>query len=102
LYLPVAVDHGLQFEQITSTRLQEGGIAVLVVEGAIVNVTGQDREVPPIRITLLDSRGRELQEELFEAKEQHLEPGAKTSFSGRVVNPAERARNFSVSFELGS
>jgi hypothetical protein len=50
----------------------------------------------------LDSRGRELQEELFQAKEQHLEPGAKTSFSGRVVNPAERARNFSISFELGS
>jgi predicted Zn finger-like uncharacterized protein len=102
LHLPVALDHGLQFEQITSTRLQEGGIAVLVVEGAIVNVTRQDREVPPIRITLLDNRGRELQEELFEAKEQHLEPGAKTSFSGRVVNPAERARNFSVSFEVGS
>jgi predicted Zn finger-like uncharacterized protein len=102
LRLPIALDHGLQFEQITSTRLQEGGIAVLVVEGGIVNVTHHGREVPPIRITLLDSRGRELQEELFQAKEQHLEPGAKTSFSGRVVNPAERARNFSVSFEVGS
>ena len=102
LHLPIALDHGLKFDQITSTRLQEGGIAVLVVEGAIVNVTHHDRAVPPIRITLLDSRGRELQEELFQAKEQHLEPGAKTSFSGRVVNPAERARNFSISFELGS
>jgi predicted Zn finger-like uncharacterized protein len=102
LHLPIALDHGLEFQQITSTRLQEGGIAVLVVEGAIVNVTHHDRAVPPIRITLLDSRGRELQEELFQAKEQHLEPGAKTSFSGRVVNPAERARNFSVSFEVGS
>ena len=75
---------------------------MLVVEGAIVNVTHHDRAVPPIRITLLDSRGRELQEELFQAKEQHLEPGAKTSFSGRVINPAERARNFSISFEVGS
>ena len=102
LHLPIALDHGLKFDQITSTRLQEGGIAVLVVEGAIVNVTHHDRAVPPIRITLLDSRGRELQEELFQAKEQHLEPGAKTSFSGRVINPAERARNFSISFELGS
>ncbi len=102
LHLPIALDHGLKFDQITSRRLEEGGIAVLVVEGAIVNVTHHDRAVPPIRITLLDSRGRELQEELFQAKEQHLEPGAKTSFSGRVVNPAERARNFSVSFEVGS
>ena len=102
LGLPIAVDLGLQFEQITSTRLQEGGIAVLDVEGAIVNMTPQDRPVPPIRITLLDSGGRQLQEELFQAKEQHLEPGAKTSFSGRVVNPADRARNFSVTFELDS
>jgi predicted Zn finger-like uncharacterized protein len=102
LHLPIALDHGLEFQQITSTRLQEGGIAVLVVEGAIVNVTHHGRAVPPIRITLLDSRGRELQEELFQAKEQHLEPGAKTSFSGRVVNPAERARNFSISFEVDS
>jgi predicted Zn finger-like uncharacterized protein len=102
LGLPITVDLGLQFEQITSTRLEEGGIAVLVVEGAIVNKTPQDRPVPPIRITLLDSGGRELQEELFQAKEQHLEPGAKTSFSGRVVNPADRARNFSITFEVGS
>jgi predicted Zn finger-like uncharacterized protein len=102
LGLPITLDLGLQFEQITSTRLEEGGIAVLVVEGAIVNVTPQDRPVPPIRITLLDSGGRELQEELFQAKEQHLEPGAKTSFSGRVVNPADRARNFSITFEVDS
>jgi predicted Zn finger-like uncharacterized protein len=100
LHLPITLDHGLQFEEITSTRLQEGGIAVLVVEGAIVNATPHDRPVPPIRITLLDSGGRELQEELFRAKEQHLEPGAKTSFSGRVVNPADRARNFSITFEV--
>src|SRR5919106_851431 len=76
--------------------------AVLVVEGAIINVTPHDRPVPPIRITLLDSGGRQLQEELFRAKEQHLEPGAKTSFSGRMVNPADRARNFSVTFEVDS
>ena len=102
LGLPITVDLGLQFEAITSTRLQEGGIAVLVVEGAIVNVTPDDRPVPPIRITLLDSGGRQLQEELFRAKEQHLQPGAKTSFSGRVVNPADRARNFSITFEVDS
>jgi predicted Zn finger-like uncharacterized protein len=101
LGLPITVNLGLEFEGVKSTRLEEGGISVLVVEGAIVNVTSSDRPVPPIRITLLDQGGRQLQEELFEAKEQHLEPGAKTSFTGRVVVPAERARNFSVSFEAG-
>jgi hypothetical protein len=102
LGLPVTVQLGLQFEGVTSKRLDEGGVSVLVVEGAIVNVTGQDRPVPPIRITLLDGGGRQLQEELFRAKDEELEAGAKTSFSGRVVNPAERARNFSVTFEVDS
>lgn len=100
LGLPPTVDLGLQFEDIKSTRLEEGGISVLVVEGAIVNVADTGRPIPPIRITLLDKSGRELQEELFEAKEQRLEPGTKTSFSGRVVNPADQARNFSVTFDV--
>lgn len=102
LGLTVTVELGLRFEDVTSTRLEEGGIAVLVVEGAIVNVTRHERPVPPVRVTLLDSSGRQVQEELFRAKEQNLEPGAETSFSGRVVSPADSARSFSVTFEVDS
>ena len=93
---------GLKFEGVTSARLEEGGISVLVVEGAIVNPTAHERPVPAVRVTLLDGGGRQVQEELFRAKEQHLEPGARTSFSGRVVSPADSARNFSVTFEVDS
>jgi predicted Zn finger-like uncharacterized protein len=102
LGLPVTLQLGLQFEGVTSKRLEEGGVAVLVVEGEIVNVTDQIRPVPPIRVTLLDGGGRRLQQELFKAKDAELEAGAKTSFSGRLVNPAEQARNFSVTFEVES
>ncbi len=100
LGLPIDLQLGLQFEGVTSKRLEEGGVAVLVVEGAIVNVTDQSRPVPPIRVTLLDSGGRRLQQELFKARDTKLEAGAKTSFTGRLVNPAEQARNFSVTFEV--
>ncbi len=102
LGLPIDVQLGLQFEGVTSKRLEEGGVAVLVVEGAIVNVTDRSRPVPPIRVILLDGGGRRLQQELFKAKDAELGAGAKTSFSGRLVNPAEQARNFSVTFELNS
>jgi predicted Zn finger-like uncharacterized protein len=102
LNLPVTPELGLKFEDVTSARLEEGGIAVLVVEGAIVNPTRHERPVPPVRVTLLDGGGRQVQEELFRAKEQHLEPGARTSFSGRVVSPVDSARNFSVTFEVDS
>jgi len=102
LGLPVTLRLGLQFEGVTSKRLEEGGVAVLVVEGAIVNLSEQERRVPPIRVTLLDGGGRRLQQELFSAKDPALDAGGKTSFSGRLVNPAEQARNFSVTFETDS
>jgi predicted Zn finger-like uncharacterized protein len=102
LGLPVAVRLGLQFEGVTSRRLDEGGVAVLVVEGEVVNVSDQNRQVPPIVVTLLDGGGRRLQQKLVRAQDAELEAGAKTTFSGRLVNPAEQARNFSVTFEIGS
>jgi predicted Zn finger-like uncharacterized protein len=102
LGLPITLQLGLQFEGVVSRRLQEGGVAVLVVEGGIVNVTDQERPVPPIRVTLLDGGGRRLQQELFQAREAQLAGGGKTTFSGRLVNPAEQARNFSVTFDLDS
>jgi predicted Zn finger-like uncharacterized protein len=100
--LPITLRLGLQFEGVVSKRLDEGGIAVLVVEGGIINLTEQQRRVPPIRVTLLDSGGRRLQQELFQAKDSELDAGGKTRFSGRLVNPAEQARHFSVTFEVGS
>jgi predicted Zn finger-like uncharacterized protein len=102
LGLPVTLQLGLQFEGVVSRRVEEGGIAVLVVEGSIVNVTDLSRPVPAVSITLLDGSGRELQQELFQALESELAGGAKTSFSARLVNPAEQARNFSVTFAVDS
>ena len=102
LHLPITFQLGLQFEGVVSRRLEEGGVAVLVVEGAIVNVTSQDRPVPPIRVTLLDSGGRRLQQEQFHAEAARLDGGGKTTFSGRLINPAEQARTFSVTFDLDS
>ena len=102
LGLPITLQLGLQFEGVVSKRLQEGGVAVLVVEGAIINLSEKQRRVPPIRVTLLDGGGRRLQQELFRAKDGELDAGGKTRFSGRLLNPAEQARHFSVTFEVGS
>jgi predicted Zn finger-like uncharacterized protein len=100
LGLPVTVQLGLQFENVTSKRLDERGISILVVEGEVVNLSDQRRAVPPIRLTLLDDAGRQLQHELFEVERPELAVGGRTSFSGRVVSPAEQARNFSIAFDL--
>jgi len=102
LGLPVTMRLGLQFENVTSERIAEGGVSVLVIEGEIVNVSGQERAVPAVKVTLLDDGGRQLQEEMLNAASAKLGAGDKTRFSGRIVNPAEQARNFSVTFDLRS
>jgi predicted Zn finger-like uncharacterized protein len=102
LRLPIAARPGLEFEQVTSERLVEGGVAVLVFEGEIINQSKEPRHVPPIRVILLDDGGRQLQREIFSSKDASLDAGGKTTFSGRLVNPPSRARNFSITFDIGS
>jgi len=102
LGLPVTKNLGLQFENVTSQRLAERGVAILVIEGQIVNVSEHRQAVPPVKVTLLDDNGRQLEDELFEAKAEALGAGEKTTFAGRLVNPTSQARNFSVTFDVGS
>jgi predicted Zn finger-like uncharacterized protein len=102
LRLPLAVQAGLEFGQVSSDRVVEGGVAVLVFEGEIVNQSKESRHVPPIRVILLDDGGRHLQRETFSSKDASLDAGGKTTFSGRLVNPPSQARNYSITFDAGS
>jgi predicted Zn finger-like uncharacterized protein len=102
LGLPVNVQLGLEFANVTSRRFSERDLSILVIEGEIVNISDHERPVPRVKITLLDEGGRPLQHELFEAEQGALAAAGTTGFSARLVNPAEQARNFSVTFDLGS
>lgn len=98
--LAVTVPLELDFQNVTSSRVSERGISILTVEGEIVNLASQAREVPPIRITLLDGAGRQLRHELVQPENAELEPGGRMPFTGRLVNPADQALNFRVTFAL--
>lgn len=100
LWLPVTAELGLRIEHFTPKRMVEGGISMLVIEGAIVNVSEQQQTVPPIKVTLLDSADRPIQDGIFEAKDASLDAGDKTSFFGRLINPAEQARKVRVNFDV--
>jgi predicted Zn finger-like uncharacterized protein len=102
LGLSLAAQPGLEFGQLSPDRVVEGGVAVLVFEGEIVNQSKELRHVPPIRVILLDEGGRQLQRETFSSKDASLDAGGKTTFSGRLVNPPSQARNYSITFDAGS
>jgi predicted Zn finger-like uncharacterized protein len=102
LRLPLTVQPGLEFGEVSSDRVVEGGVAVLVFEGEILNQSKELRHVPPIRVILLDEGGRQLQRETFSSKDSSLDAGGKTTFSGRLVNPPSQARNYSITFDADS
>lgn len=102
LGLSLADQPGLEFGQLKPYRVVEGGVAVLVIEGEIVNQSKELRQVPPIHVILLDEGGRQLQGETFSSKDAALDAGGKTTFSGRLVNPPSQARNYSITFAAGS
>jgi predicted Zn finger-like uncharacterized protein len=99
LGLAVNEQLGLEFANVTSEHLSERDVSILVIEGEIVNVSDHERPVPRVKIILLDEGGRELHLERLEAEQAALGAGEKTGFSARLVNPAEQARSFSVTFD---
>jgi hypothetical protein len=102
LGLPVEEELGLEFADVKSDWQVEGGASVLVVEGEIVNLSEGSRAIPPVRITILDGDGRELQHENFSIDPEVLDGGGAASFSGRLINPVERGENFRLTFDLDS
>jgi predicted Zn finger-like uncharacterized protein len=102
LGLPVSTRLGLEFREVTSARLVEGGVSVLVVEGEILNVGRAAREVPPVRLALLDDGRREIEHSVHRPEIDRLDSGGRASFAIRMVGPPDEARTFSVTFDTGN
>lgn len=98
LGLSVDLPIGMEFRQLSSAQRAENGRQVLVVSGEIANVSTQARELPPIRVALLDSTRQELDFGLFDPPQPALGPGALTRFEVQLGPPPPEASNFTVSF----
>ncbi len=96
--LSVDQDFGLEFKDVTLDWQREGGAFVLVVEGEIVNLSEANQVIPPVRMAILDSDGRELQHEYFQLEESELSAGNRINFSGRLVDPIDQGENFRLTF----
>lgn len=96
--LSIDQDFGLEFKDVTLDWQREGGAFVLVVEGEIVNLSEANLVIPPVRMAILDSDGRELQHEFFELDENELSAGNRINFTGRLVDPIVQGENFRLTF----
>ena len=98
--LPVTQEIGLELRNLVTEAQGEDGAATLTVTGEIHNVSGHEREVPPIRLAFLDADRKELAVEVFSAPQRKLPDGGMTRFDVVIDELPKGARNFSVTFDL--
>lgn len=94
---PSQVGEGLKLEDITSVKREVEGALMLVIEGAVVNVSDQEQSVPSLRAVITDAEGGEIAAWTFTAEGDSLAPGGRASFSTSTEDP-ERGVNLSLIF----
>ncbi|MHA1151318.1 MAG: MJ0042-type zinc finger domain-containing protein [Alphaproteobacteria bacterium] len=91
------IELGLELRDVKSVRRLIDGNRVVVIEGRIVNLSDRDRRVPPLRASVTDAEGTELDRWTFQAASASLPPGGTTRFETVAKNPP-REGNLSIDF----
>ncbi len=97
LGLPVN-SRGLAFLDVNYKREIEDKQTVLAITGKLVNVSGRELAVPPIRVTLSAADGHELYHWDFTPDAAVLHAGQSLNFSTRLSSPPNNARHLTLKF----
>jgi hypothetical protein len=90
--------YGLEFYDLAVERDFEGATPVLVVSGEVRNIGRDDKLVPPVRISLRDTRSQEIFEVVNAVTDQPIAAGAAVPFEIRVENPPSDAVDLEATF----
>jgi hypothetical protein len=71
---------------------------VLAISGEVVNVSGETKRVPRLRVGLRDEHQQELYHWTFALAESELKPDARATFTTRLSSPPPAARDLEVRF----
>ncbi len=100
LYALVGSDvnlYGLQFEDVRTVRRPEDGVAVLVVEGNVRNISEKTRDIPRLHF-ILSGRNREVYAWQDDASLNPLNPGETVRFRSVLASPPDVADELHVRF----
>lgn len=89
---------GLEFRDISYERQHENGLPVLAVKGSVVNVSGEAKTLPRLRVSLRDAKQQELYHWTFALAEKELQPKQTAAFTTRLSSPPVDARDIEVRF----
>jgi predicted Zn finger-like uncharacterized protein len=90
---------GLTFEKIKVVRVMQEGRAALRVSGAIRNIEDEPRDLPPIRIALLNPQGKEVMVQIGRMDGVRIPPRQERYFATILVDPPAQSRDLSVTFQ---
>jgi predicted Zn finger-like uncharacterized protein len=89
---------GLEFREVRTMRETHDGIALLVTEGKIANISGRDLELPPVRLAAVGANGQELYAWTAAPSRGTLADGETLAFKSRLASPPAEARHVQVRF----
>ena len=95
--LPVNI-HGIAFGPVHSALVQDGGNAVLSVEGSLTNLRAGAVKVPEIVASLKGADGHEVYTWTSTAPKTTLGPGETATFRTRLAAPPANAQNVVLRF----
>jgi hypothetical protein len=100
LYAIFGVDvnlYGLQFEDLRTVRRPEDGVAVLIVEGTVRNISENTRDIPRLHF-ILSGRNREVYAWQDDASLIPLNAGETVRFRTVLASPPDVADELHVRF----
>lgn len=90
--------YGLEFYDLAVERDFDGATPILLVSGEVRNIGRDDKLIPPVRISLRDTRSQEIFELVNMISEEPIAAGAAVPFQIRVENPPSDAVDLEATF----
>lgn len=95
--LPVNV-RGVEFSQFTAERSMVSGLAVLTIEGSVINVVDRDVSLGPMRLALMGTEGQELFVWRVEPAAEMLNPEQSVAIASELTAPPPNVNGVAVRF----
>lgn len=90
--------YGLEFYDLSVERAFDGPTPILLVSGEVRNIGRDDKLVPPVRVSLRDTRSQEIFELVNSVTDHPLPAGESIPFQIRVENPPSDAVDLEATF----
>jgi predicted Zn finger-like uncharacterized protein len=89
---------GLSFDHVATSMEAHAGVPILVVQGNIVNDTGEEIEVPRLKLILRNAAKQEVYSWTVAPRQARLPAYQATAFHARLASPPPEGRDLLVRF----